>query len=168
MARKGPAPKPVEQKRREGGELRMKGYRTRQIPDPLPIGGRVVTIAAPADLEPGEAEVWGELVPHLERSGLLDSVDEVALRNLCLVVDAIRQARAALISDGWYVESPNHYKIANPAVGVLRQFLAEFRQWSNAFGLDPAARASLVGAGVKSPVEDDDDVEAVPQHLHAV
>lgn len=146
----------------------MKGANTRRIPDPLEVGGRVVTIAAPADLERGEAEVWRELVPHLERSRLLDSVDEVALRNLCLVVDAIRQARAALIADGWYVSSPNGYRIANPAVGVLRQFLAEFRQWSDRFGLDPAARAALVGAGVKSPVEDDDDVEAVPQHLRAV
>ena len=168
MAKRGPQPKPLEQKRREGGRVRMKGLNTRQIPDPLAVGGRVETFDPPADLEPDEAAAWAELMPHLERSGLLDRVDEVALRHLVLAIAAIRGARAMLIAEGWYVESPNHYKIAHPAVGVLRQFLAEFRQWSNLFGLDPSSRAALVGLGVKAPVEDEDDAPMAPTKLQAV
>jgi P27 family predicted phage terminase small subunit len=146
----------------------MRGKTTRVIPDPIAVGGRVVSIEAPADLEPDECSAWLDLVPHLERSGLLDRVDEVALRHMVLVVAAIRGARAQLVDEGWYVSSPNGYRIAHPAVGVLRQFLAEFRQWSNLFGLDPASRAALVGAGVKSPVDDEDDEQVAPTKLRAV
>lgn len=148
--------------------VRVKGARTRRIPDPLPVGGRVVSLEVPGDLTVGELEVWGEVAPFLEASGLLDRVDGVALRNLCLVVDAIRRARAELVAEGWYVKLPNGYKSAHPAVGVLRQFLAEFRQWSDRFGLDPSARAALVGAGVKAPVLDADDEDQAPAKLRAV
>lgn len=169
MARRGPRPKPIEQKRREAGSrVSLPGVKTRQIPDPIVHGGRPVGLVAPRDLEPGEADVWRMVVPHLEAGGLLDVVDEVALRNLCLCVDAIRQARAQLVDEGWYVKSPNGYKIAHPAVGIVRQFLAEFRQWSDRFGLDPSSRAALVGAGVKTPTRDVDDEDQVPAKLRAV
>lgn len=167
MARRGPKPQPVEQKRRTvGARQRTKAGQTRKIQDPIIVGGRPDGMAMPVDLTVGEGDVWCQIVPLLERSGLLDVVDVVSLRQLCVVVDGLEQARVRLIADGWYVESPNGYRIAHPAVGVLRQFLAEFRQWSDRFGLDPAARAGLVGAGVKP--HDVPDEDEAPARLRAV
>jgi phage terminase small subunit len=104
----------------------------------------------------------------LEQGGLLDVVDEISLRMVCSIVDLWWRSHDELAENPTFQVAQSGWKQTSAAFGAMLSADKAFRQWSDRFGLDPAARAALIGAGVKSPGVDDDDVEAVPQQLRAV
>ncbi len=82
----GPPPKPRKLKLLEGN----RGKRSLDLDEPQPKLGAP---SMPDDLSPYAAEAWADLVPKLDRMGLLTEVDGPALRVLC---EAISQHRRRL------------------------------------------------------------------------
>jgi P27 family predicted phage terminase small subunit len=144
MGARGPKPKPAEVRKREGT------YKPSEHGEVVVIGGRPDDLPAPARLTEHEAAVWSEVVPPLLAVGLLDRVDTFALEALVLCVARWREAEDLLKVEGMFVESPNGYRIAHPAVAVAQKAQAEYRSWCARFGLTPSDRIGLGMAAVRS------------------
>ena len=139
----GPKPKPAEVRRREGT------LRKDRHGDVVVLGGRPSTVEAPAHLTDSAKAAWQEQVPLLIGAGILDLCDTAALEQMCSVIAQFRDAQAVIATEGMFVESPNGYKIAHPAVAVMNKAGSEYRAWCARFGLTPADRIGLGMAQLK-------------------
>lgn len=144
MGARGPKPKPAEVRKREGT------YRKSEHGEVVVLGGKPTALDAPAHVTERVRQAWGEIVPHLLAVGLLDRADVPALEALCSAVAQYREANEVIAAEGMFVESPNGYRIAHPAVAVANKAAAEYRAWCARFGLTPSDRIGLGIAAVRS------------------
>jgi P27 family predicted phage terminase small subunit len=113
------------------------------------IAGRPSEMPPPEHLTKREARAWNENVPTLMHAGLLDGIDAGALEAMAKAMARAREAAEILASEGLFVESPNGYKIAHPAVAVEQKAWADYARWCGKFGLTPADRIGLGMAQLK-------------------
>jgi P27 family predicted phage terminase small subunit len=148
----GPKPKPIEQ-RREEGTFRA----DRHAKTPIVSGPRVRP-KCPPELTGPARKIFARLVRELWPARILDQADAslvaTAAMHLAIAYDA--QERIAQLGStypvtrGAYNGSPGFRVLeANPAVAIMRNSLAEYRQCCDALGIGPAARARLANMGVK-------------------
>jgi phage terminase small subunit len=64
-------------------EAKSRDVSRRDLPAPLPIGGRSFPVEAPADLSPAAQAMWATVVPMLIEANVLARIDEAAMRILC-------------------------------------------------------------------------------------
>lgn len=136
-------PKPTRLKVLEGNPGR------RDLPDDephLPASG----IAPPDELEPAARRSWEQLVPHLERVGLLSIVDELTLAGLCTIRARLlyiwkrlrAKSRSDLLEHYTTVEGEPRVR-AHPYTVMERQYLEIWRKYASEFGLSPRGRVGL-------------------------
>jgi len=77
---------------------------------------------------------WLEVVVPLAGAGRVALEDRPTCEAFVLSVVTMREAQVVLDSEGYFVESPNGYRIAHPAVAVRDKAMAEVRAWSARFG----------------------------------
>ena len=89
--------------------------------------------------------MWRELSKELEPLGLLTAVDGPAFAATVLTFTLAKQAAIELAEAGAVTDYDDHNDRLrrHPAVQVLRDNLAAYRQWCAEFGLTPAARTRL-------------------------
>jgi P27 family predicted phage terminase small subunit len=133
---RGPKPKPVERKRREGNPGK------RKLPAPVLIAGRT-TPEAPETLSEGAREVWDALVPRMAEVGMVDGVDTFALEALCRSAAYMQEAARQIDAEGIVIEGRNGRRYSHPASRTFWTAQAELRKWSERFGLDPSSRTRL-------------------------
>lgn len=97
--------------------------------------------------DPELRRLWGDIVPQLDRAGLLAAVDgptiELALRHFL----AARQASDALTSGGVVVEDPAHGGVKkNPAGTEFRSQSDLFLKYAAQLGMSFASRARTPAA----------------------
>ena len=143
MAATGRKPKPTELHKRDGT------YRRDRHGDVVVLGGRPRTVEPPSCLTDSAKQAWTEQVPLLIEAGILDLCDQAALEQMCSVIAQFRDAQAVIAAEGMFVESPNGYKIAHPAIAVMNKAGSEYRAWCARFGLTPADRIGLGMAQLK-------------------
>lgn len=136
---RGPKPKPVEQRRLEGNP----GKRT--LPEPMLVAGRPdhELDEPPAGLPRDAKEYWRATVRRLVEVGLLDLVDDAALRMLATEYARWRQAGRVITREGLISIGSHGQPMTHPAVRVERDAHRLYLSAAEQFGLTPMARTRL-------------------------
>lgn len=125
----------MEQRRREGNPGK------RPLPEPVLAAGRIAP-AAPESLPTAARAVWTTIVPTLDRVGLLDGIDALALEGLCVLVARAREAREILDRDGVLLQHNGRVSV-HPAFRVERDAWQAFLRFAEQYALTPVARTRL-------------------------
>ena len=151
MTRTGRPPKPFEVHRAEGT---LRPYHAHT---PLLVGGRGRP-RCPKYLAGTARDIFKLIVSDLWQGNILDKADRTLIVTAALHLATAFEAQAAVdklgpvyqVTRGAYNGSPG-YKVleANPAVKIVRESLAEYRQCCDLLGIGPAARARLANMGVR-------------------
>ena len=168
----GRPPKSIEQHSAEGT---LRSYHART---PI-VTGRRIRPRCPAEIDGKVREIFNEIVRELWPARILDRSDTtlilVAAMHLATALDAqemvARLGTIYPVTRGAYNGNPG-YKVleANPAVKIVRDSLAEYRQCCDLLGIGPAARARLANMGVKgaTPAQALPGIGAKPTPLKVV
>jgi len=146
MGRRGPQPKPLEEKKRLGN-LGKKG----PLPNPITIIKPVEAAVAKAEGPQTGAELFDALMAAGAGSWIGES-DALAL--LRMVTDAWdeRATLREVIAEKGYTQ-PDYKKgtdVARPEVAMLRELERNLTSWLAQLGLNPAARGQLGLAQVQA------------------
>jgi P27 family predicted phage terminase small subunit len=126
---------------------------------PLLVGGRRKPVC-PKHLKGNARTAYRMLMNDLWEGRILDASDRTLLATAAMHYGAAMTAQEAIDKVGAIYpvtrgarDGSLGYKVveANPAVRILRDSLAEFRQCCDLLGVGPSARARLANMGVKSP-----------------
>lgn len=113
------------------------GKRTKRVPK-APSG--VPTI--PKDL-PADARLhWRRIVPVLGRLGIVSPLDQVALADMCTVIERLQACERDIQERGVLVDGERGL-VKNPACQLAREYRQSLQRWATEFGLTPAGRARL-------------------------
>ena len=136
---RGAKPKPVEQRRLEGNPGK------RALPEPMLVAGRPAhEFDEPPDDLPADARrFWRTTVARLIDVGMLDLVDEVALRMLSTQYARWVQAGRVVAIDGHFVRGSVGQLREHPAVKIERESHRLYISAAEQFGLTPMARTRL-------------------------
>lgn len=143
MGRRGPRPGPNAMK-----ILRGNPGKRRVVDCPRPEADEQALPRAPAWLD-AEAKVkWKELVPQLERMGVLARIDRDALARYCDTWAWWRRMRAFIDQKGeTYLlrddEGKPKYIQQLPQVAIAHKLATQLTRLEAEFGLTPAARSSI-------------------------
>jgi P27 family predicted phage terminase small subunit len=103
-------------------------------------------------------EVWKEIVPELDKLGLISELDRGALVGYCEAAAAHRAASEILNRDGLTVQGYRGSVVKHPAWQIAKDAASQMLSFGGALGLSPAARARL-----HSPIDEDaQDEDFVP------
>lgn len=97
----------------------------------------------PRNLPTAARQLWKTIAPQLNELGLLTEVDGPAFTALCLHWAAMVEASNSLKADGVTTLDERGLPRKNPAMQILRDNSAAFRQWCQLFGLTPSSRTRL-------------------------
>jgi P27 family predicted phage terminase small subunit len=137
---RGPKPKPVEQRIREGNA----GHRP--LPEPLLIGGRPTRhelAEPPGHLSDPAKEFWKESVETLVNVGVADRVDRPVLEMLATEYANWRYAGRVLQQDGFFVRGSVGQIREHPALKIQGNASDRFLKIAEQYGLTPIARTRL-------------------------
>jgi P27 family predicted phage terminase small subunit len=137
---RGPRPKPVEQKIREGNP----GHR--RLPEPILVGGRPTEeeLAEPPEhLPPDAKRLWREDIATLVETGIADRVDRTALEGLCIAYARACQAGRVIASEGLFAVGSVGNLRPHPAVKIEQDAWHRFYAMAEHFALTPVARTRL-------------------------
>lgn len=141
MAR-GRPPKPVEQRRLEGGSE----VSHRPVPEPLLVAGRpdLEKFRVPPPYLPNDAkEFWGETIQRLTEVGIIDLVDGVSLELMAIQYARSRQAGRVVAVEGHFAPGAAGQIKEHPALKIERDAMAMFLRYASEFALTPVARTRL-------------------------
>lgn len=169
-ARKGPAPKPAEIRRREaatGGTLSQHA-----VPEIVVPGGRP-TVAPPAPRhlrDPYALELWNELSIGLHELGVLGNLDLPMLAALCIQYARLRRAQDVVDQEGMFALGSMGQVVAHPALKMEREATRLLLSLAAEYGLTPSARARLgldmlLGARIQRKLEASDDLGPQPRRV---
>lgn len=138
---RGRKPKPVEQRRLEGG----REVSHRSPPEPLLVAGRPAHEfdEPPDDLPLDAKRFWRQTVSRLLEVGMLDLVDDVALRMLATQYARWQQASRVVAQDGHFVRGSVGQLREHPAIRIERESHGLYIKTAEQFGLTPMARTRL-------------------------
>lgn len=137
---RGPKPKPVEQKIKEGNPGK------RKLPEPVLIGGRPELAEMnepPEHLDDDAKEWWLVHVPRLLEVGILDRVDTPHLEMLATSYSRWRQAGRVLASEGLFQRGSVGQIKEHSALKIERAAKADYDKTCEQYGLSPLARTRL-------------------------
>jgi P27 family predicted phage terminase small subunit len=176
---RGRKPKPIEQRRLEGG----RDISHRSTPEPMLVAGRPAHEfdEPPDDLPSDGREFWRSTVSRLIDVGMLDLVDEVALRMLATQYARWCQAGRVVALDGHLARGSVGQLREHPEVKIEREAHGLYLKTAEQFGLTPMARTRLglaelhrrslhnemeraldAGDVIESDADDDDDDIGLP------
>jgi P27 family predicted phage terminase small subunit len=137
---RGPKPKPVEQRRLEGRDVSK-----RPMPEPLLVAGRPEheLDKPPAGLPLEAKRYWRKTVARLVEVGMIDLVDEAALRMLSIQYARWLKAGEAIAEEGMFTVGSRGQPKEHPAVRVEREATVLYLRTAEQFGLTPMARTRL-------------------------
>ena len=138
---RGRKPKPVEQRRLEGGT----DVSHRSNPEVMLVAGRPTheLDEPPDDLPVDAQEFWRDVVCRLVDVGMIDLIDEPALRMLATQYARWRQAGRVVNESGHFARGSIGQLREHPAVKIERESHGLFLKTAEQFGLTPMARTRL-------------------------
>ena len=155
MGRRGPTPQPTNLKVLRGNP----GRRPLNENEPKP---RALPPTRPAWLTGEAKKKWEEVVPELERLGLLTIVDGAALAGFCQSWKDFVECARFIKKNGRTFKTDNGYVVQRPEVAIAQKALQAVKAFGAEFGLTPSARVRLNGAGDKKG--NDSDYEEYKRH----
>ena len=151
------APKPAEQRVREGGTPGKGTVSHRPVPQPVVLGPRVgADIAtdeqgglvqkppkAPSDFPPEAVELWESAIQFLIDCNAAQLIDEPALHMLCLTYCRWVRVRKVVDEQGYFSRGSMGQMIVSPAVTLEGQLQDRFFRQAEQFGMTTLARTRL-------------------------
>lgn len=122
-------------------------------PKPMPISPQ-----CPKWLDPEAKKLWKQLIPELERLGLMTIVDGVAFAGICQRYATWVKCEKYLKKNGLTFETDTGYIQQRPEVAISQKALADVRAFMTEFGLTPASRARI---NIKPDEGKEDPIEAL-------
>ena len=116
-------------------------------------GMEPLQVTPPRFLQGYAYKAWRELVPLLNAAGLVKQVDKPLVIALCQQIQLSRQAYEDINQNGLSMGSRK-----NPAAAILNDSTTKIKSLSDALGLSPQARTSIVLDN-----QDDDDGPTLKQ-----
>ena len=139
MAKPGPAPMPIELRKRLGDP----GHRLPKEAESAQIGDELEPVAPPADMPEQGKILWMEVLPVLARYGGLRTVDLPALKSMCLLWARAERAAQVLNEQGYFTQGSTGQMVAHPAVKMEQEARMLFLRHAEQFGLTWIARSKL-------------------------
>lgn len=136
MGRRGPAPQPTALKILRGNP----GKRPLNTEEPKP---RALPPKRPTWLIGEGKKKWEELVPELERLGLLTIVDGAALAGLCQAWKDFVECTKIIKNQGRTFSTESGYLAPRPEVKIAEKALQNIKAFAAEFGLTPSSRSRL-------------------------
>lgn len=139
MSIRGPKPKPLEVRQREG-TLR---------PDRHGVAPVRITPAPPDISEPPEhldetaKEFWREAVPILAQVGLVSTVDKAALELAATQYARAKQAARVVKEQGHLARGSTGQLVEHPSLRTEREAATVFLRFAEHYALTPVARTRL-------------------------
>lgn len=87
--------------------------------------------------------MWNDLVPELERLGLLTVVDGAALAGLCQVWKDYVECTRFIKKHGRTFTTESGYVVPRPEVAIAQKALQAVKAFCAEFGLTPSSRTRL-------------------------
>lgn len=138
----GRRPKPAELRRLEAGGGERSPVSHRAVPEPIVVQGRE-PLTMPGGLPRDAEDAWHAIVPPLERIGLLDGIDAIALEAMCVQYARAKQAGRIVAEQGPLTTGSTGQIVEHPAVAIERNAAAMFFRYAESYGLTPTARTRL-------------------------
>jgi len=133
----GPPRKPTKLKLLEGNP----GHQKLNKHEPQPA---LATPTAPKWMKGAALEMWGRIVPELDRLGMLTVVDQGALEGACAAYGQAIECRLHIQKNGQtFKEGEAGYPWQRPEVSIEKQAWKQWDSLGSKFGLTPADRAKL-------------------------
>lgn len=151
MVRTGRPRKPTNLKVLEGNP--GKRPLPQNEPKPQPISPK-----CPAWLASEGKKLWKQLIPELERLGLMTIMDGVAFEAVCQNYATWVRCEKYLKKNGLTFETETGYIQQRPEVAIGQKALAAVRAFCTEFGLTPASRARI---NIKPDDGKEDPMEAL-------
>lgn len=142
MGRRGPKPQPTAIKIARGNPGKRRINRREPKPE-------AVAPSCPSWLDREGKRVWNELLPQLQRMGVLSRIDRNALARYCAIWSRWRRAEKTIEREGAtytiYAEDGVTVRTIcpRPEVAIANKAATELRQLEAVFGMNPSARSSL-------------------------
>lgn len=136
MGRRGPAPQPTALRVLRGNP----GKRPLNAEEPKP---RALPPKRPTWLTGEARKKWDELVPELERLGLLTIVDGAALAGLCQAWKDYVECTRFIKKHGRTFTTESGYIVPRPEVAIAQKALQAIKAFAAEFGLTPSSRSRL-------------------------
>ena len=149
MGRRGPAPKPTRLKILAGNP----GKRPLNDREPQPEKGQP---SCPSWLEADAKACWSELVPQLEKMGVLTIIDGQALTAYCETWGRWKRAVQFIQKHGEVIPIKDDagrvkYLQQIPQVAIARNLLQILNRYQQEFGMTPSSRTRIVAIGQPEP-----------------
>lgn len=135
MAKTGRPSKPPELKVLHGDRKRT----IKAVPKSRPS----FDAKAPAHLSFDAQKAWKDIIPKLERMGILTEIDTDAIAIYCDAYSRWVEARQALAIEGYYWTSDKGNKCYHPMVTIMNDAIKQMHTMQTEFGMTPRARNGI-------------------------
>lgn len=113
---------------------------------------------APSWLSDNAVLEWRRVVPDLVARRILTADNLSLLESYCLAIGMVRLATDTIATEGCTIVNGKGGIQRHPAVGTLKEFMAESRRLAAELGLTPTSRNKI---GVTAGEESDDELSAM-------
>lgn len=144
MGSRGPRRKPSAQKALDGDTRNLN--EDEPVPSAQPVEPPAWLVALGVDPDPGTEtalDVWNQLAPDMEKTGVLTPWDVDQLAVFCDAVINHRRASEEVNKHGLLVYGAKGNLVKNPAVQIARDYADLMVKVGARFGLSPSDRAGL-------------------------
>lgn len=117
---------------------------------------KVLQETPPRHLDRISSRLWTQLVPTLNKSGLINESDKSLLEAFVMSYSLMRQAWESIKNDGATYSSDTGRVYKNPNVDILSDQQGKIKSLGTELGLSPQARANLVDVSLKDDTEEFD------------
>lgn len=109
----------------------------------------------------GEASrLWTSIVPALNKSGLITSVDKTSLETYCIAYQLMRKAYDDIKENGATYTTSTGRTYKNPSIDILSDNMSKMKTIGAELGLSPQSRSNLVDIAMDDGSEDFKDIMA--------
>lgn len=118
------------------------------LPEDMPAAELAIGLEPPGHLDQYARDAWAEVVPELEKIGVLANLDRQVIAGYCISVSSLVLAEREIDEYGIVIKTFDAEGVLraskkNPAVNIREGALRELRAFASEFGLTPVSRTRI-------------------------
>lgn len=113
---------------------------------------------APRHLDRISSRLWTQLIPELNKSGLINESDKPVVEGFVMAYSMMRQAWESVKNNGTTYMSDSGRIYKNPSVDILSDQQTKLRMLGAELGLTPQSRANMIDLAMTDDSEEFDQV----------
>lgn len=112
----------------------------------------------PRHLNGTASRLWSTLVPALNKSGLVTSIDRTSLESYCIAYQLMRKAYDDIKENGATYTTSTGRTYKNPSIDILSDNMSKMKSIGAELGLSPQSRSNLVDIAMDDGSENFKDI----------